>query len=183
MEELLKKIFADKTLTYDELISALAAEKVKLADLSKGDYVDKLKYEKLAKKVEEAETKYNELAANANGDDNLKKQIEDLTKKIQAAETEKGQYSSKVKELSRKEIIRNAGINGEFIDLANFKFRDVEDDAEFTEKVSTYAKENSKLWTDSIATAPKLGGQPTAEVDSVESKFMERAGLSAADVK
>lgn len=183
MEELLKKIFADKTLTYEDFVNAMAAEKIKLADLSKGDYVDKMKYEKLAKKVEEAETKYNELAANAQGDDVLKKQIEDLNKKIQTVEAEKGQYSSKVKELSRKDIIHNAGIKGEFIDLANFKFRDVEDDADFTEKVSTYAKDNSKLWTDSIATAPKLAGQPAGEVDSVESKFMERAGLSAADVK
>lgn len=168
MEELLKKIFADKTLTYEDFVNAMAAEKVKLADLSKGDYVDKLKYEKLAKKVEEAETKYNELAANANGDDNLKKQIEDLTKKIQAAETEKGQYSSKVKELSRKEIIRNAGINGEFIDLANFKFRDVEDDADFTEKVSTYAKENAKLWATDTVSAPNLTTKPAGEVSGVE---------------
>lgn len=168
MEEILKNIFADKTLTYDEFVDAIATEKVKLADLSKGDYVDKMKYEKLAKKVEDAEAKYNELAANANGDDSLKKQIEDLNKALQEAQKSSGDYSAKVKELSRREIVRNAGIQGEFIDLANFKFRDIEDDAEFADKISTYAKDNAKAWASTAVSTPNLATKPAGELNGVE---------------
>ena len=167
MEETLKKIFADKTLNYEDFVNAMAAEKVKLADLSKGDYVDKSKYEKLAKKVEEAETKYTELAANAQGDESLKKQIEDLTKQLQGVESEKTSSLAKVRELSRREMIRNAGIDGEFIDLANYKFRDIEDEDDFKEKVSAYAKENAELWVKG-APAPNLTSKPAGEASGVE---------------
>ena len=52
--EFLKPIFADKSLTFDEFVNACAAGKIKLADLSGGDYVAKGKFDAQVDKLSAA---------------------------------------------------------------------------------------------------------------------------------
>ena len=66
--EKLKEIFGETPLTYDDFIKAVTEKGIKLADLSEGAYVDKIKYEKAVSKSEDLKKSYEELAGKATGD-------------------------------------------------------------------------------------------------------------------
>lgn len=172
--EKLKELFGETPLTYDEFTKAITEKGIKLADLSEGNYVDKIKYEKVVSKSDDLKKSYEDLASKATGDEQLKKQIEDLKKQLETETGEKNKFISTAKELARKDLIREAGIKGEWVDLALFRNKDIEDEDEFKANISAYAKEKANLWADAAAPTPNLQTTPAGKIDPVEEAFLKR---------
>lgn len=82
--EILKNIFGDKALTFDEFISAIDGEKtIKLANLADGKYVDKEKFDKKVVELQEANNTIKQLQ-NENVDiERMKSTIADYRAKEQ----------------------------------------------------------------------------------------------------
>lgn len=82
MEEL-KTLFGENALSYEEFEKKLgeAGETIKLANLKSGNYVDKAKYEKLEKSVNDYQVKFDALKESTSGYEKLKTDFEDISTK------------------------------------------------------------------------------------------------------
>lgn len=132
--EFLKGLISDEL--YEQLSSALAETDVKLADLSKGEYIAKGKFDSEAKKFKDAQKKYADMQATL---DALKTERmtdeERMQAAIQAAEQAQHEFAIKTNRLEAEKLLVAAGLSeadyGELIDNVVFE------DAERTKKTVT----------------------------------------------
>lgn len=140
MEEL-KALFGEGSLSYDEFEQKLgeAGETIKLANLKSGAYVDKAKFEKLEKGLEDYKTKYSALEESTKGFDELKSQFDDVSNKY-------NELLGKQEVAEKMEKIKGANVNDKF---AKFVYNEVNalvsDDKDFQTVLSEYLKENSQF--------------------------------------
>lgn len=95
MADFLKDLFGSEKLSFDEFVNKVKEKGFKLADLSKGEYVAKGKYDDAIKERDDARNtakdwkqKYDEQVEILDGDEGLKKQIETLKSELQKAQDE-----------------------------------------------------------------------------------------------
>lgn len=140
MEEL-KSLFGENSLSYAEFEEKLgmAGDTIKLVNLKSGNYVDKAKYEKLEKGLNEYQNKYSELQKNTKDYDTLKSSYDDITSKYNAL-VEKQEQAEKMV------IINEANVNPKF---AKFVYNEVasmtNDDKDFKTALSEYLKDNAQF--------------------------------------
>lgn len=139
MEEL-KALFGDGSLSYDEFEQKLgeAGETIKLANLKSGAYVDKAKFEKLEKGLEDYKTKYSALEESTKGFDELKSQFDDVSNKY-------NELLGKQEVAEKMDKIKGANVDDEF---AEFVYSKVEaltnDDKDFQTALDEYLGEHKQ---------------------------------------
>ena len=197
MNEILKGLFDEnEKLGFDELEKKIQEKGLKLADISKGDYVAKKKYDDdLASsntKYSELETKYNSLvnAQNTNKTEEQKKQ-EEFLKQFEALKTSSETTAKELDLYKKKESMRANGIDNErLMNLAMFELKDSKD---FDADIKTWAEQNKNLVTPTPPTPPAggkgktippLGGNPNPnnDTDAFVKGMLKGAGLTDKDV-
>lgn len=140
MEEL-KSLFGDGSLSYDEFEQKLgeAGETIKLANLKSGNYVDKAKFEKLEKGLEDYKTKYDELFESTKGFSELQTKFDEISKMNE-------ELLSKQDIAEKMDLIKKSNVNPKF---AKFIYTEVKsqvsDEKDFQQVLNEYLKENSQF--------------------------------------
>lgn len=201
MNEFLKELFAEnEKLGFDELNKKLQEKGFKLADLSKGGYVDKKKYDddigSLNKKFNDLDSEYKKFVEEISSDDSeeekeyneFMKQFNDLKASSEATAKELDLYK-------KKETMRNNGIESKrFMDLAMFELKDSKD---FDTDVKKWVEDNKSFFDKKddgnqdtnpspFRTNPSMSGNPNTEIDENDSfmkSLIKGAGLKAEDLK
>lgn len=179
----LKEVFGDKQLSYDEFDSALKKTKLKLIDLSTGEYVDKNKFESQINKLQEQlkskdveleeAKKLNE--GNGSEAEKLQKKLDDFEKQLQEQKASLEESNHNLDVANKREIARKAGVtNDEFVDLTIYKFGNKPID-EFKNEVENYAKKNKNLW-ETKGNSPDLNSNPDGGGDN-DSDLRKSMGL------
>lgn len=139
MEEL-KALFGEGSLNYDEFEQKLgeAGETIKLANLKSGAYVDKAKFDKVEKGLEDYKTKYSALEESTKGFGELQSKFEDISKKYE-------ELLSKQEVADKMEKVKGANVDDEF---AEFVYSKVEaltnDDKDFQTALDEYLAEHKQ---------------------------------------
>ena len=139
MEEL-KTLFGEGSLSYDEFSQKLneAGETIKLANLKTGGYVDKSKYDKKEKGLEDYKTKYAELEANTKGYEELKGQFEDISNKY-------NDLLGKQELANKMSMISKSNVSEEFAEFVYSKVNALTDDKkDFQTALDEYLKEHKQ---------------------------------------
>ena len=158
MEEL-KALFGEGSLSYDEFEQKLgeAGETIKLANLKSGAYVDKAKFEKLEKGLEDYKTKYSALEESTKGFDELKSQFDDVSTKY-------NELLGKQEVAEKMDKIKGANVNDKF---AKFVYNEVNalvsDEKDFQTVLSEYLKENSQFINSKSTYVDLQNGSATAK--------------------
>lgn len=92
----LQGIFGDKAITFDDFKKGLYNNKIKLGNLSKGDYINKYEYIELQDKYKNLEAQNTELIKSS---DKYQKDIEKLQKELDNNKISKEEYESSIKNL------------------------------------------------------------------------------------
>lgn len=139
MEEL-KTLFGEGSLSYDEFSQKLneAGETIKLANLKTGGYVDKSKYDKLEKGLEDYKTKYAELEANTKGYEELKGQFEDISSKY-------NELLGKQELADKMSLISDSNVDKDFAEFVYSKVNAMTNDKkDFQTALDEYLKEHKQ---------------------------------------
>lgn len=186
--DFLKDLFSEEGLKFDDFVSKVNEKGYKLADLSKGSYVDKKKYDdditSHNTKYSELEKKYNELTESIkSADGGVQKKYDDLLANYNTLKTEKEAVDKKVTGLERKEIARGAGINNER--LLNLALFELQDSQNFENDIKDWAKNNKNVLGGTGRPIPPLGGNPDDDGsdDKFLTSFYKSAGVDAKDLK
>jgi len=116
MDEELKELFGEKTLSFDDFTKAVDGKGIKLANLSSGNYVAKSKYDEDVKKAKglDYKKKFEDLQNSIEGDDGVNAKLKNIT-------AERDDYKSKYETLNKDysmlqatEKVTKAGIKPEF---------------------------------------------------------------------
>ena len=140
MEEL-KSIFGEETLSYEQFEQKLgeASEKIKLANLKNGGYVDKGKYEKLESQLNDLKTKYDNLSQSA-------KDYEELQNNYNTINEQYKELKVKNEQTEKLSIIRDSGVKQKF---AKFVLSEVDstlkDGEDFKKGLDEYLKDNKEF--------------------------------------
>lgn len=187
--DFLKELFGEDGIKYDEFVKKVNEKGYKLADLSKGSYVDKKKYDD---EVANSKTKYSDLEKRYNdltesiktADGGMQKKYDDLLANYNTLKSAKETVDKEIVDFKRKEIARGAGIsNDRMINLALFELKDSEN---FDADIKSWAESNKAMLTNS-KTVPPLGGNPKDTGDDGEDKkffdaFYKSAGIDEKDI-
>lgn len=193
--EFLKDFFGDESLSFEAFNSKLQEKNLKLADLSKGEYVDKKKYDDdvstWQKKYNDTQKEYdNILNSLKNEEDEDTKEYNEFMKQFEDLKKTSNETAKELDLYKKKEAMRENGINNKrFMDLAMFELKDSQN---FGEDIKKWAEDNKDLIAPkkddkkNYRTNTKLGGNPdTEEID--DDKFMKSmlkgAGLKPEDLK
>lgn len=186
MEEL-KDLFGEDGIKYDDFIQKVNAKGIKLADLSKGEYVSKKKYDDDLATANNSsadwQTKYNDLNNSIkSNDDTFQKKYDNLMNDYNNLKSEKEKLDNSNKEYKRKEIVRENGINNDrLINLALFELKDSQD---FEKDIKDWAKNNKSLLGGSKSF--KMNGNPNTdgeENDPFLKSFYKSAGVDEKDLE
>lgn len=160
MEEELKELFGEKTLSYDDFSKAIEEKGMKLANLSAGGYVAKTKYDDDVKKAKNLDykKKYEDLEASIQGDDGINAKLKNIT-------TERDDYKSKYDELNSKYSIleatnkvTSAGIKPEFAKfVASEVLGQVSDTLDFDTALKAYKAKNPQFNAETTVVRKKVG--------------------------
>lgn len=140
MEEL-QALFGDGSLSYNEFEQKLteAGETIKLANLKSGNYVDKAKFEKLEKGLEDYKTKYSALEESTKGYTELQTKFDDVSKKYE-------ELLGKQEIAEKMGKIKSANVEDRF---AKFVYSEVnaliDDKTDFQTALTKYLKENAQF--------------------------------------
>ena len=150
MEEL-KSLFGEESLSYEQFEQKLGeAKEIKLANLKSGNYVDKAKFEKAEKSVEELQTKFNALSESTQGYEELKTNYETL----------KADYESlqgKQAEAEKISMINEADVNPKFTKFVLTEVSGlVNESKDFKTALAEYLKENKEFLKGSKGTFVNL---------------------------
>lgn len=140
MEEL-KSLFGEGSLSYEEFSQKLgeAGDTIKLANLKSDKYVDKAKFEKLEKGLNDYQTKYNALLESTKGYDELKASYEDITSKYEALQ-------KKQDEADKMSKISSANVNPKFAKFVYAEVQSMTDDKkDFQTALNEYLKDNKEF--------------------------------------
>lgn len=193
--EFLKDFFGDESLSFEAFNSKLQEKNLKLADLSKGEYVDKKKYDDdvstWQKKYNDTQKEYDDILNSLkNEEDDDTKEYNEFMKQFEDLKKTSNETAKELDLYKKKEAMRENGINNKrFMDLAMFELKDSQN---FSEDIKKWAEDNKDLIAPkkddkkNYRTNTKLGGNPdTEEID--DDKFMKSmlkgAGLKPEDLK
>lgn len=197
MEELLKSIFGtDEQIDLKTLNERIAEKGVKLADISKGDYVAKKKYDdeiaSLTTKNATLEAEKKKLVEEKSaGKSEEEKKMEELLKQFEAIKTSNETTAKELELYKKKEVMRANGIESQrFMDLALFELRESKD---FEADVKTWAENNKDLLAPPTTEPaknkkmPPLGGNPNNNDNPADDPFtkglLKGAGMTEKDLK
>ena len=160
MEEELRELFGENSLSYDDFSKAIESKGMKLANLSAGGYVAKNKYDDDLKKAKNLDykKKYEDLEASIQGDDGINAKLKNIT-------TERDDYKSKYEELNSKYSILdattkvvNAGIKPEFAKfVASEVLGQVSDTLDFDTALKAYKAKNPQYNAETTVVRKKVG--------------------------
>ena len=158
MDEELKELFGENSLSYDDFSKAIEEKGMKLANLSSGGYIAKSKYDDDVKKAKNLDykKKYEDLEASIQGDDGINAKLKNIT-------TERDDYKSKYEDLNSKYSIleatnkvTSAGIKPEFAKfVASEVLGQVSDTLDFDTALKAYKAKNPQY--NSETTIKKVG--------------------------
>lgn len=136
MEEL-KSLFGENSLNYEEFSKLLGNSKdIKLVNLKSGNYVDKAKYDKLVKSVNDSQEKYSDYEKN-------NKEYANLQKSYNTLKTDYETLLNKHNETEKMGLINSANVNPKF---AKFVYSEVSsqvnDEKDFQSALNEYLEEN-----------------------------------------
>lgn len=178
--EFLKDLFGEEGISYADFEKKVNEKGYKIADLSKGDYVSKKKYDddllSANNKSADWETKYNQLNESIkSNDDTFQKKYDDLLNNFNTLKTEKDNLIKENTDYKRKDVVRSTGItNDRLINLALFELKDSQD---FEKDAQNWAKNNKSL-INGGAKSFKMNGNPNEEA-SEDDKFLNAFYKSA----
>ena len=160
MEEELRELFGENSLSYDDFSKAVEGKGMKLANLSAGGYIAKSKYDDDVKKAKNLDykKKYEDLEASIQGDDGINAKLKSIT-------TERDDYKSKYEDLNSKYSIleattkvTNAGIKPEFAKfVASEVLGQVSDTLDFDTALKAYKAKNPQYNSETTITRKKVG--------------------------
>jgi len=171
MEEL-KTLFGESSLSYGEFEQKLneASETIKLANLKSGSYIDKAKYDKLEKGLEDYKTKYAELEANTKGYNELKGQFEDITNKY-------NDLLGKQELADKMSLIRKSNVSEDFAEFVYSKVNGLTDDKkDFQTALGEYLQEHKQYLNGAKGTYVNLesGGTPPKSANEIMNNLIRR---------
>lgn len=160
MEEELKELFGENTLSYEDFSKAIEEKGMKLANLSAGGYIAKTKYDDDVKKAKNLDykKKYEDLEASIQGDDGINAKLKNIT-------TERDDYKSKYEELNTKYAMLdattkavNAGIKPEFAKfVASEVLGQVSETIDFDTALKAYKAKNPQFNSETTVIRKKVG--------------------------
>lgn len=160
MEEELKELFGENTLSYEDFSKAIEEKGMKLANLSAGGYIAKTKYDDDVKKAKNLDykKKYEDLEASIQGDDGINAKLKNIT-------TERDDYKSKYEELNTKYTmldattkVANAGIKPEFAKfVASEVLGQVSETIDFDTALKAYKAKNPQFNLETTIIRKKVG--------------------------
>ena len=160
MEDELKELFGENSLSYDDFSKAIESKGMKLANLSAGGYVAKNKYDDDLKKAKNLDynKKYEDLEESIQGDDGINAKLKNIT-------TERDDYKSKYEELNSKYSlldattkVANAGIKPEFAKfVASEVLGQVTDTLDFDTALKAYKAKNPQFNLETTVVRKKVG--------------------------
>ena len=160
MEEELKELFGENSLSYDDFSKAIEGKGMKLANLSAGGYIAKSKYDDDVKKAKNLDykKKYEDLEASIQGDDGINAKLKNIT-------TERDDYKSKYEDLNSKYSIleattkvTSAGIKPEFAKfVASEVLGQVSDTLDFDTALKAYKAKNPQFNAETTVVRKKVG--------------------------
>lgn len=150
MEEL-KSLFGENSLNYEEFSKLLGNSKdIKLVNLKSGNYVDKAKYDKLVKSVNDSQAKYSDFEKN-------NKEYANLQKSYDTLKTDYETLLNKHNETEKMGLINSANVNPKF---AKFVYSEVSsqvnDEKDFQSALTEYLNENKEFLNGSRGTYVNL---------------------------
>lgn len=169
MEEL-KSLFGDGSLSYSEFEQKLneAGDSIKLANLKSGNYVDKAKFEKLEKGLNDYKTKYGELEESTKGFAELQKQYDDISVKY-------NELLAKQDTAEKMGKIKSANVNDEFAEFVYSKVNEkVTDGKDFQQALEEYLKDHKQYLKSVKGTYADLegGDSPAKSANEVMNKLI-----------
>lgn len=183
MEEDLKELFGENSLSYDDFSKAVEEKGMKLANLSAGGYVAKSKYDNDVKKAKSLDwkKKYEDLEKSIEGDDGINAKLKNIT-------TERDDYKSKYEELnSRYSILDattkvvNTGIKPEFAKfVASEVLGQVSEDIDFDTALKSYKAKNPQFGTETTVVRKKVGS--SLSLDGKEGTNQEETNKTMNDL-
>ena len=166
MEEELKELFGENSLSYDDFSKAIEEKGMKLANLSAGGYIAKSKYDDDVKKAKNLDykKKYEDLEASIQGDDGINAKLKNIT-------TERDDYKSKYEDLNFKYSIleatnkvATAGIKPEFAKfVASEVLGQVSDTLDFDTALKAYKAKNPQFNTKTTVVRKKVGSSLSSD--------------------
>lgn len=160
MDEELKNLFGENSLSYDDFTKAIEEKGMKLANLSAGGYIAKSKYDDDVKKAKNLDykKKYEDLEASIQGDDGINAKLKNIT-------TERDDYKSKYEDLNSKYSmleattkVTSAGIKPEFAKfVASEVLGQVSDTLDFDTALKAYKAKNPQFNTETTVVRKKVG--------------------------
>ena len=160
MEEELKELFGENTLSYDDFSKAIEEKGMKLANLSAGGYIAKSKYDDDVKKAKNLDykKKYEDLEESIQGDDGINAKLKNIT-------TERDDYKSKYEDLNSKysmleatNKVTSAGIKPEFAKfVASEVLGQVSDTLDFDTALKAYKAKNPQYNSEPTIVRKKVG--------------------------
>lgn len=160
MEEELKELFGENTLSYDDFSKAIEEKGMKLANLSAGGYIAKSKYDDDVKKAKNLDykKKYEDLEASIQGDDGINAKLKNIT-------TERDDYKSKYEDLNSKysmleatNKVTSAGIKPEFAKfVASEVLGQVSETLDFDTALKAYKAKNPQFNSETTVVRKKVG--------------------------
>lgn len=160
MEDDLKELFGENSLSYDDFSKAIEEKGMKLANLSAGGYIAKSKYDDDMKKAKNLDykKKYEDLEASIQGDDGINAKLKNIT-------TERDDYKSKYEDLNSKYSmleattkVTSAGIKPEFAEFVASKvLKEVTDTIDFETALKSFKAKNPQFNTETTIVKRKVG--------------------------
>ena len=171
MEEL-KTLFGEGSLSYDEFSQKLneAGETIKLANLKNGGYVDKSKYDKLEKGLEDYKAKYATLEESTKGYEQLKSQYDDISNKY-------NDLLGKQDLADKMSLIKKSNVNEDFAEFVYSKVNALTNDKkDFQTALGEYLKEHKQYLTSQKGTFVNLesGSTPPKSANEIMNNLIRR---------
>jgi hypothetical protein len=144
--DFLKELFGDKPLSFNELSSKVTEKGLKIADLSKGEYVAVAKFNEMKTKHDTLKTQYGELEKSIKGDEGAEAKIKTLTAERDDFKTKFEQSSGELSSLKSMKTVTDAGIKPEFAGyVASEVGKQVTDTLDFDTALKGYMAKNPQF--------------------------------------
>ena len=166
MEEELRELFGENSLSYDDFTKAVEEKGMKLANLSAGGYIAKSKYDDDVKKAKALDwkKKHEDLEKSIEGDEGINAKLKNIT-------TERDDYKSKYEDINSKYSMLEAtnkaistGIKPEFAKfVASEVLGQVSETLDFDTALKAYKAKNPQFNSETtikkISTSLSLSGK------------------------
>ena len=183
MEEELKELFGENSLSYNDFTKAIESKGMKLANLSAGGYVAKNKYDDDLKKAKNLDykKKYEDLEKSIEGDDGINAKLKNIT-------TERDDYKSKYEDINSKysmleatNKVISAGIKPEFAKFVASEVLGQETDTiDFDTALKAYKAKNPQFNTETTIVRKKVGS--SLSLDGKEQTNQEETNKTMNDL-